>query len=548
VWRRMQPRPRPVPLALPVAGDRWARLAAALPTLGPGPEAELLAEARAILDDTFPLLGQPRVLPRPDWTGVPVSHLWAYHLHYFDYGVALAWATRLTDSAAYLERFGALAEAWIAATATGAGPGWEPYPIAVRVRRWLHALLLAGDRVPAERRGRLLGSIATQCAVLERRLERHLGANHLQRDLQALAQAGLVFEGAPAARWRRHWGAFWRLLLAQVLPDGTHFERSPMYHVMALDDFLEAVTWARAGQVTIPAAVLDRLHCMTDALAVLTRPGGALHAFGDSAAGMAAPVPLVLARAKTVLGATVTHGPGLRQLASGGFAAFTSADARERLVLTAAAPSPPHQPAHSHADLLGFELDLDGHRFVVDRGVCGYGGDPHRAYHRGTGAHNTVVIGDRDQSEPWGVFRMGGRAREVRWAAEAGAGDTFQFEGSYRPWHDPGARHARRVTRSASGWRVEDRVEGARGQSLASHLHFAPGVSLEQAEGVVHARVGSTTCRVEGFGGDRVVLHRTGHWQGDAFGPATEAATLTLAVDRNDGRAFGWTLTVGGGP
>src|SRR5690606_2555175 len=75
---------------------------------------------------------------------------------------------------------------------------------------------------------------------------------------------------------------------------------------------------------------------------------------------------------------------------------------------------------HAHCDLLSFELDLAGLPFAVDAGVSGYADAPLREFVRSTRAHNTVVIGGREQSEIWGVYRVARMAEVMRAGASVG--------------------------------------------------------------------------------------------------------------------------------
>jgi uncharacterized heparinase superfamily protein len=538
-------------LAARPAPDRWDDLRGAVEQLGAGdPEARLRA-AESVLKGEFRFLGLMRSLTMPDWRACPVSRLWTYHLHYFDYAADLAWAWRLTGDRQFIDRFTELTLGWIEATHDGVGPGWHPYPTSVRVRRWLEALLLAGSAVPEEASERILASVAGQCAVLAERVEWQLRGNHLQRNLQALAQAGLLFEGAMAVSWRRAFHELWALVREQVLEDGTHYERSPMYHCLALGDLLEAVTWCRAVGEPVPEAVIGRLARMTQALAVLSRPDGRLHLFGDTADGIAPSVEVLVARARAVCGKVARTLPreGLLRLDRGGFVAYSHEGDSERIVITAASPSPSYQPAHSHADILSFELDIGGRSWIVDGGVSGYDGDSLRAYVRSTRAHNTVTVDDKDQSEMWATFRVGGRADQVRLAANASAAE-FRFEGSYRPWHDRRSRHARVIERRDGAWWVEDQVQGAAGRRVVSFLHFAPEASLEPSGAEFVARADSDKIRIQPFGADRVTIRRAANdplqgWHCPAFGVQLPAPVLELSVERNDGRAFGWIIRTG---
>ena len=48
---------------------------------------------------------------------------------------------------------------------------------------------------------------------------------------------------------------------------------------------------------------------------------------------------------------------------------------------------------------------------IVDAGVFEYQAGMWRDFMRGTAAHNTLLVDGQDQSEVWGSFRVGRRAR-----------------------------------------------------------------------------------------------------------------------------------------
>ena len=76
----------------------------------------------------------------------------------------------------------------------------------------------------------LWSSVREQANHLQRRLEWHLLGNHLFENGVALAVVGSCFAHPEAASWRRTGiKVLERELPEQVLADGGHFERSPMY-------------------------------------------------------------------------------------------------------------------------------------------------------------------------------------------------------------------------------------------------------------------------------------------------------------------------------
>lgn len=545
--RRVQAR-LPVRVSAPADVDpaRSARLAHAISAWWTE-DAAAIRRAEAVVAGTFCFLNHAETIPVVDWSRRYVGHLWSYNLHYFDYALDLARAYRSTGDARYAERFAGLAESWIRGTTPGRGDGWEPYPVSLRVVNWIYALLLFGDALESRHREAIAASTAQQLAFLERRLEWHILANHLQKNLKALVVGGLYFDGPCARRWLRD-GArlLWRELFEQVLADGGHFERSPMYHAIALTDFLEVIALMDAVGIAVPSEARERVERMVGAFGVLSRCDGTLHAFNDTAEGIAPARGWIDGLSRRVVGRGVPEVEGAVALPDTGYYGLVRSADGERLVIDCGEPGPSYQPGHAHCDLLSFELDLGGRRIVVDSGVRGYDGDPLRAYVRSTRAHNTVMIAGREQSEIWGTFRVARRAK-VRGASHRMLGDRYRFEGAYTPYHDRGAVHRRVIEMRRGLFRVEDRVEGASGAPVSSFLHLAPDVELRRQGDGYLLRAGDVRARIDVFGTDRheVACGRDDPaqgWRCPEFGRAEAAPTVEMHIVANDGRSFGYVI------
>jgi uncharacterized heparinase superfamily protein len=265
------------------------------------------------------------------WNDPEIPKLWLYNLHYFEH-----------PSEALIER-------WIGENPHGCGNGWEPYPIAVRVVNWIKWALAGGVLS-----GRALASLAAQAEYLSKTLEYHLGANHLFQDALALTAAGIFFEGMRASRWLETGTALLRTEIEeQILADGGHYERSPMYHALLLESLLHLINIA--GNYELPLAADRALWSETVAamlawLEMMTHPDGQIAFFNDAAFGVA-PEPRALRDYAARLqiqprSEAVRHASGYVRLEHG-----------DSVVLFDAAPvGPDHQPGHAHADTLSFEL------------------------------------------------------------------------------------------------------------------------------------------------------------------------------------------------
>ena len=400
----------------------------------------------------------------PRWNDTALPRLWIYNLHYFEFLESLAY-----------EDGRALILDWIAHHPLARGnPGWEPYPTSLRLLAWC-AWLFAAHRERTEADRELCGaawrSIWLQAEWLARHLETHLRANHLLENAAALAFSGACFPG-PGDAWRER-GIAWleRELAEQMLPDGMHFERSPMYHARVVH-VLERL--AATGAPELALLVSGSLPRARAALGLLCHPDGEIALLNDAAFGIA-PHPADLVGDPAPEGAFELRDAGY-------FGARASGD---YLVCDAAPIGPDYQPGHAHGDLLSFELSFAGQRVVVDAGVHGYDGDPLRAWCRSTRAHNTVEIYGSDQCEFWSTFRVARRARprDVEFALLPGG---FRLSA----WHD-GYERLRGRPRHAREFRwydegvllVRDRVTAHRPVSAVSRLHLHPACEIEELAG-----------------------------------------------------------------
>jgi uncharacterized heparinase superfamily protein len=182
-------------------------------------------------------------------------------------------------------------ERWVAENPPGNGVGWEPYPISLRTVNWVK-WVQAGNK-PSEA---LLHSLVVQLRYLTQRLEVHLLGNHLLANAKALLFGGLFFEGAEADRWFAiGMKIIEEQLREQILDDGGHFERSPMYHSVILEDMLDLVNLYGVYGKSVNSQWGKIITKMLSWLSVMTHPDGDIAFFNDAAMGIAAR-PQVLAR------------------------------------------------------------------------------------------------------------------------------------------------------------------------------------------------------------------------------------------------------------
>lgn len=416
-----------------------------------------------------------------DWNRADWPKLWLYNAHYFDDLVA-------DDAPVREEWHRGLIHRWLDENPIAQGNGWEPYPASLRIVNWIK-WTLGGNVLDSG----AVRSLAVQARYLRRRLEIHLLGNHLWANAKALVFAGVFFKGDEAAGWLRKGAVLVeRELAEQFLPDGGHFERSPMYHSILLEDVLDLVQLDRVYPGVLPAPLVARLRegagAMLRWLRVMTHPDGDIALFNDAAFGIAPPLAGLEAYADA-LGVAYDTAPlaALEVLAESGYVRMTAGAAV--LVADVGPVGPDYLPGHAHADTLSFELSLHGRRVLVNGGTSTYEAGPLRLRQRGTAMHNTVQVDGADSSEVWGSFRVARRARPmaVCWADEGGALVLEAAHDGYRRL--PGCVvHSRRWELSAGGLAVVDALSGRLGDAVA-RFRFAPGFEAT-GEGLVAATDG----------------------------------------------------------
>lgn len=473
----------------------------------------------------FRFLNRDGALDGPEsWNDPNQPKLWIYNLHYFDDLNSECARGRCHWHVALVSR-------WIRENPPAVGNGWEPYPTSLRIVNWIKWDLTHGalDQEAVD-------SLALQLRWLRKRLEYHLLGNHLLANAKALVFGGLYFAGQEAEGWfRKGLDLLERELSEQVLTDGGHFELSPMYQLIVLEDLLDLINLCRAYGRSVPEAWCAAARAMLAWAWVMRHPDGEIPYFNDSAAGVA-PAPTQLDRYAAGLDLSPSFLPreGLNDLPSSGYARL---DLGTAVVFVDLAPvGPDYLPGHAHADSLSFELSLEGRRVFVNCGTSEYGIGPRRQWERGTSAHTTVLLDDADSSEVWAGFRVARRARIVSRRVE-GSGGRLRAQGAHDGYKRLPGRpvHHREWDLTTDGMRVSDRIAGGGSHSATAWLHLHPEMRAAPAgdDAVdVCRRDGAWVCRVRFTGGGCLSVKENRYAL--EFGRLVPIHSLCFRVDRAD--------------
>ncbi|MBK9706706.1 MAG: alginate lyase family protein [Acidobacteria bacterium] len=498
-------------------------------------------------DNTFTFLNRRVRLYPLDWNSRYESHLWNYQLHYFSFALwcARSRVERRDDS---FEPCRKLIESWLSEARIGRSDGWDAYPTSLRVVNWIYAYsLIENSYDNREFLDRWRGAIHAQLDFLSRHLEHHLQANHLLKNVKALFIGGLFFNRED---WIEKGGSLLlRELEEQILDDGGHYERSPMYHSQTLADFLECHALQTAfGRLRTGQPFDIKLQKMAGFLDAMTYQDGSFALFNDSAnTEETSPIP-VIESAQKIVGYAFGNYPAA--FPETGYFLWENADKSEKIIVDAGPPSVDYNTAHAHCDIASYELWLDGSPLIVDSGVHGYGGDRYREFCRSTRAHNTITIDGLEQSEIWDTFRMARRAEIVEAAAESNE-NCWSFRCRYHPYHGKKLTHQRSIRRGSAGeWVFEDSVTGGSTHLVESFIHLHPAINAKKIKVDSHnieCRSKNLDILIEPFGAETVeIIHGSlspiQGWYFPDFGRAEKRSTIRITYRAESGCVFGYKI------
>lgn len=273
----------------------------------------------------------------------------------------------------------------------------------------------------------------------------------------------------------------------QILPDGSHAERSPARMVGVLADLIEIRLHLAAGRTDAPPNLAAAIERLAAAVRVLRHADGGLAIFNATREDGPRPVELVLAMAgRATRPASALPEGGFYRLAAG----------RSLVIVDGGAPPPPRLDRLAHAGTLSFEFSVGRERMIVNCGTALAATQEWREGMRTTAAHSTLIIADTSSSE----IReegLGRRPQHVDAKHEESMGAHW-LHLSHDGWRKVfGATHVRRLYMAESGedLRGEDTVEADNPQPFVIRFHLHPSVdaSLQQDGEAVLLRLPSGT-------------------------------------------------------
>jgi uncharacterized heparinase superfamily protein len=338
-----------------------------------------------------------------DWRremGEGNNPLWRMNLSYMGYVVPLL-ATGQEEDMAIVEALVRTLEAQNPWNEAGVFRDvWFSYAVSHRIINLLAGLVCWRKASDSEIPELLTRHIKLCVEFLRRNLERELQFNHLLKNLVALKCYESVAAPSEAPRLVDE-GFLLRVVEQQMLTDGGHVERSPMYHTMFLQD-LQLLRLLRPYQNEAIAALEQSHGRALWALAHMTHAGNQRIALmNDAWLGESLPPDYFLGSQEMlpVNSAQSLQDTGYSRINCSGLS----------LIFDCGAAGPDNNLGHAHADFLAVEMMHRGTPLVVDPGTPIYTAGALRDWCRSAAVHNGPAIEGAEPLEFWKSFRVGRR-------------------------------------------------------------------------------------------------------------------------------------------
>jgi len=427
------------------------------------------ARGRGLCGGAFTLEGQQKPICRRLWETENLSTAWINHLHGFE------WLRDLRSVGGDNGRIQArdLVADWMNRFNGWDEQVWRADITGLRVSNWVMLYDFFGASADEEFQDRFFNSLMRQSRHLARALPGTLHGLPLLQGIRGLIMAGLSIPGYES------WLIQGLDLLEtetekQILSDGGHVSRSPAVLLEVLRVYVDVRMALRMGEYPVPEQIEHTIDRMAQAMRFFRQADKKLTTFHGTQ-------ELDSAYADAILLQANARGKILRNLPHSDYERVTLG----RSVLTMDVGTPPAWPYDdvAHASPLAFEFIYGKERIFVSCGTHPMD-DDWRDVLRGTAAHNTIMLDDRNSCEIKADGHMGRRPRTVSSTREEGLYATLidAVHDGYVPVN--GVTHRRRMYLGNQGHdlRGEENLTCTVGLSkpitVTSRFHLHPKVQV----------------------------------------------------------------------
>ncbi len=391
-----------------------------------------------------------------DWNCNIYGKLWTYNLNYFDF---------LNQENIQKEEGVLLINNYIE-NANLSKDGLEPYPTSLRCINWIK--FLSENKINDYEINQY---IYNQYHNLLHNLEYHLLANHLLENGFSLLFGAYFFQDKNLLQKSKE--IISKELKDQILDDGGHFELSPMYHQIILFGVLDCIKlmklndWKDDNLLKLLKYTASK---MMSWLKEVTFDNGNIPMVNDSSFDISCSTKELLN-----YGEELDLSKTKIQLSDSGYRMIKNKNFE--LFIDIGQVGASYQPGHVHSDTFNFILNINNQPIIVDTGTSTYEKNQLRQKERSTSSHNTVQVGDFEQTEVWGGFRVAKRAKIVF------LNESDGIEATHDGYKNKGILHTRNFSYDKRQIIINDKISKSTNNNSTAYFHLHDSITKPIIDG-----------------------------------------------------------------
>ena len=402
----------------------------------------------------------------PKWDPANTSMLWKYHLHSFEY---------LNNIKSNDEGIKIIND-WKNNHIPEPKVSWHPYNLSLRICNWIWFISTL-ENFNKKKLNTIISSIYQQTQFLENHLEREKEGNHLIENCKALIIAGTFFNNK---KWKKK--GFLILeneLRKQVNNEGSHYEKSAMYHAIVLECFLTIYLTTKNDNAykIVNEKLLGVIKKMSRYLADI-QIKNQLPIQHDSCKNLSCDLEQLFILINKI---AKINNPPITEVFYTEIGNYIYKNNKIYLLFDIGNPEPFFRPGHAHNSVFHYDLYLDNEPILCDSGVFEYESTSMRNLLRSTESHNTIQVNETELNPIWGSFRMvrNGSVKNIVIEDKTVVAEHNYYQNSEKCL----VQRKLKILENDEGIKVEDNITSKKKEIvIKDYLHFSPNIKVLKKE------------------------------------------------------------------
>ena len=363
---------------------------------------ESIDKPNAFKEGQFKFLNESIDYKKDCWWLGSQTYLWHYNINYFDF---------INSSSLCPETSTKFINDWIDCYKKNKYAK-DPYPASLRLVNWVKFFSKNQDKLDSN----IISSIYKQASLLYRTIEYHIAANHLLTNAKALLFCGFFFDDENSKKFIiKGLKILNKEIDEQFFIDGCHYERTPSYQTVMLEDLLDIYNLLskKTDNCYIPDRFIQKLkQKIKNAYkftAMISYKNKYICLFNDSSKVSTVNLRHLKKYYFSLIGEDQESLPPSPFLSASNFLIYELDDSK--FISSCGPASPDYQPGHFHDGIFAFELFHKGKKLITNLGVSTYEKSIQRLNEKSLAFQSTFSVESKNANEIWSAFRLARRSQ-----------------------------------------------------------------------------------------------------------------------------------------